>query len=465
MKEKTGQLFKAVGKKIKNFMTPARYIALGFLGVIAVGTILLVLPFSSASGKTIGFVPALFTSTTAVCVTGLTVIDPATQLSIFGQIVVLLLIQIGGLGFMTTTTFMFMLVGKKISLKERMTIQESLDQDSLKGVVKLTKRIIAFTFIFEGFGTLMLMTRLVPALGARGIYVSLFTAVSSFCNAGIDIMGKDYGAFSSISAFSHDPVVLITVMVLIISGGLGFLVFNDVLRKKRNRPLRLHTRVSLSMTAILLVVGAAVILGIEWNNPGTLGPMDWGDKVLNAFFQSTTARTAGWTSIDQANLTDGAKVATMVLMFVGACPASTGGGVKTTTIFVMIMLFASVFRGRDEVVVGKETINTRTIKRAAVVTTAYFLGSFAQALIIWATEAAYGVRLSVIDSMYEAFSAFGTVGVSAGLTTSLHTPALITLCFSMFIGRLGPLTIGTALLNTKKQSANIKYPDAKILIG
>ena len=254
-------------------------------------------------------------------------------------------------------------------------------------------------------------------------------------------------------------------MVLIISGGLGFLVFNDILRKKRNRPLRLHTRVSLSMTAILLVVGAAVILGIEWNNPGTLGPMDWGDKVLNAFFQSTTARTAGWTSINQANLTDGAKVATMVLMFVGACPASTGGGVKTTTIFVMIMLFASVFRGRDEVVVGKETINTRTIKRAAVVTTAYFLGSFAQALIIWATEAAYGVRLSVIDSMYEAFSAFGTVGVSAGLTTSLHTPALITLCFSMFIGRLGPLTIGTALLNTKKQSANIKYPDAKILIG
>lgn len=219
------------------------------------------------------------------------------------------------------------------------------------------------------------------------------------------------------------------------------------------------------MTAILLVVGAAMILGIEWNNPGTLGPMDWGDKVLNAFFQSTTARTAGWTSINQANLTDGAKVATMVLMFVGACPASTGGGVKTTTIFVMIMLFASVFRGRDEVVVGKETINTRTIKRAAVVTTACFLGSFTQALIIWATEAAYGVQLSVIDSMYEAFSAFGTVGVSAGLTTSLHTPALITLCFSMFIGRLGPLTIGTALLNTKKQSANIKYPDAKILIG
>lgn len=213
-------------------MTPARYIVLGFLGVIAVGTILLVLPFSSASGKTIGFVPALFTSTTTVCVTGLTVIDPATQLSIFGQIVVLLLIQIGGLGFMTTTTFMFMLVGKKISLKERMTIQESLDQDSMKGVVKLTKRILAFTFIFEGFGTLMLMTRLVPALGARGIYVSLFTAVSSFCNAGLDIMGKDYGAFSSISAFSHDPVVLITVMVLIISGGLGFLVFNDILRKR-----------------------------------------------------------------------------------------------------------------------------------------------------------------------------------------------------------------------------------------
>lgn len=465
MKAKMSSFSEKANKKIKEFMTPARYILLGFAGIIMVGTILLLLPFASTSGKTMGFVPALFTTTSAVCVTGLAVIDAGTQLTIFGQLVVLSLIQIGGLGFMTTTTLMFILVGKKISLKERMTIQESLEQDNLKGVVKLTKRIIAFTFIFEGFGALMLMTRFVPLLGARGIYVSIFTAVSSFCNAGIDIMGKDFGAFTSLSSFSGDSVVLLTVAVLITAGGLGFLVFDDVLRKRRNRPLRLHTRVSLSMTAILLLVGTAVILGIEYNNPKTLGGMSVGNKILNAFFQATTSRTAGWSSINQAGLTDGAKVMTMVLMFIGACPASTGGGVKTTTIFVMFVLLVSVFRDSDEMVVGKETISSRTARRAAVVTTIYFVGSFAQALIIWATEAAYGVEVNVIDSMFEAFSAFGTVGVSAGLTANLHAPALLTLCLSMIIGRVGPLTIGSALMNSKKQSANIKYPDAKILIG
>lgn len=465
MKEQEESHIVKMRRKMKTFMTPTRYVLLGFISVIAFGTILLLLPFASTSGKTMGFVSALFTSTTSVCVTGLTVVDPATDLTIFGQLVVLFLIQVGGLGFMTTTTLMFILIGKKISLKERMTIQESLDQDNLKGVVKLAKRIVAFTFIFEAFGSVMLMTRFVPLLGARGIYVAIFTAVSSFCNAGIDIMGKDFGAYSSLSAFSGDPVVLITVAVLIISGGLGFLVFNDVLRKRKNRPLRLHTRVSLAMTAVLLVVGTAIFLGIEYNNPQTLGKMDWGDKVMNAFFQSTTSRTAGWTSFNQAGLTDGAKVATIALMFIGACPASTGGGVKTTTVFVMLALIVSVFRGKDDIVVGKETINSKTAKRAAVVTTVYLVGAFAQAIIIWASEAAYGLHLSFVDSLFEAFSAFGTVGVSAGLTTSLHAPALLTMCLSMFIGRLGLLTIGSAIMKSKNQSANIKYPDAKILIG
>ncbi len=465
MKEKEESHIIKMRRQLKTFMTPTRYVLLGFISVIAFGTILLLLPFASTSGKTMGFVSALFTSTTSVCVTGLTVVDPATDLTIFGQLVVLFLIQVGGLGFMTTTTLMFILIGKKISLKERMTIQESLDQDNLKGVVKLAKRIVAFTFIFEAFGSVMLMTRFVPLLGARGIYVAIFTAVSSFCNAGIDIMGKDFGAYSSLSAFSGDPVVLITVAVLIISGGLGFLVFNDVLRKRKNRPLRLHTRVSLAMTAVLLVVGTAIFLGIEYNNPQTLGKMDWGDKIMNAFFQSATSRTAGWSSFNQAGLTDGAKVATIALMFIGACPASTGGGVKTTTVFVMLALIVSVFRGKDDIVVGKETINSKTAKRAAVVTTVYLVGAFAQAIIIWASEAGYGMHLSFVDSLFEAFSAFGTVGVSAGLTTSLHAPALLTMCLSMFIGRLGLLTIGSAIMKSKNQSANIKYPDAKILIG
>ena len=446
MREKLALFNSKAGKKLKNFFTPTRYILFGFLAVIITGTILLVLPFSSADGKSMGFVNALFMSTSSVCVTGLTTVDVGSQVSLFGQIVILFLIQIGGLGFMTTTTLMFMLIGKKISLRERVTIQESLSQDSMKGVVRTTRNIICFTFIIEGLGALMLMTRFIPYMGAKGIYVALFTAVSSFCNAGIDVMGGVTGPGTSLSGFANDPVVIVTVGVLIICGGLGFLVFNDIFRKRRNKPLSLHTRVSLWMTLILTLAGATVFLALEFNNPAT-------------------TRTAGYFSIYQGDMYDGSKVATMILMFIGACPASTGGGVKTTTVFVMILLIVSVFRDKDDIVYRKETIGNKTIRRAAAVMIFSFCAALAQAIIMWGVEKPYNPGFGLVDCVFESISAFGTVGLSTGITESLHIASKLTLCLTMLIGRLGPITIGMAIMRSSRNTPKIKYPDAKILIG
>lgn len=463
---KTGGKKTPLAKKIKAHMTPTRIILLGFMGLILFGTILFVLPIASKSGKTIGFVNALFLATSSVCVTGLTVLDPATQLTVFGQIVMLFLIQAGGLGFMTTTTLMLLLVGKKISLRERMTMQESLAQDNLKGVVKLTKNILIFTFIIEGFGMLMLMTRFIPSMGAKGIYYALFTAVSAFCNAGFDVFGAEFGEYSSLMPFASDPVVVITVACLIILGGLGFIVCSDVFRKKRNKPLSLHSRVALTMTFSLLLIGTAIFLGVEYKNVGTLGNMSFGEKLLNAFFQSTTSRTAGFSTINQGAMTEGSKMITVILMFIGASPASTGGGVKTTTLFVMIMLLLSVFRDDDEIVYQKETLNQKVTRKAGVLIIFAFFVLISQSLLLWAFESGRNEALSFLDCVFEAASAFGTVGLTTGITTELRAISKLTLCLTMFIGRLGPITLGMAILRkAKNNKPKIEYPDAKILIG
>lgn len=451
--------------KIKGFFTPTRVILLGFLGLIFFGSIMLVLPIASKSGKSIGYLNALFMATSSVCVTGLAVLDPGSQLTIFGQIVMLFLIQTGGLGFMTTTSMMLMLIGKKFSLRERITIQESLSQENLKGVVKMTKNILIFTFIVEGFGVLMLTTRFVPIMGARGIYVALFTAISAFCNAGLDIMGSFYAPFGSLATFAKDPVVVLTISALIIIGGLGFIVFSDVFNKKKNKQLSLHTSVALSMTAFLLVVGTAIFMGVEWNNPSTFGGMTSGEKILNAFFQSVTTRTAGFATVNQGDLYEGSKMISIILMFIGACPASTGGGVKTTSFFVMIILLASVFRDEDEIVYRKERISQRVTRKAGALIIFALLVVIGQSLILWSVEKGAN-NLEFLDCVFEAASAFGTVGLSTGITTSLGIVSKLTLCMTMFIGRLGPITIGMAIMRSaKRNKPNIKYPDAKILIG
>lgn len=462
---KKGNRIKLFTQRFKAFLTPTRYILLGFIALISIGTILFLLPFSSKSGHTMGFVSALFMSTSSVCVTGLAVLDPGTELTVFGQIVMLFLIQAGGLGFMTTTTLMLLLVGKKISLRERMNIQEGLSQNNLKGVVKLTKSILIFTFVIESFGTLMLMTRFVPMLGAKGIWYALFTAVSAFCNAGLDILGGEFGAFGSIAAFQNDPVVVLTIAALIIIGGLGFIVCNDIFRKRANKPLSLHTRVALNMTAALLVVGTSVFLGVEYNNTATIGSMSFGDKLMNAFFQSVTTRTAGFSTLNQGNLSEGSKMISIILMFIGASPASTGGGVKTTTIFVMMMLWVSVFRDEDDIVYGRETISYRVTRKAgALIIFALFVVIF-QSLILWGIDANNIAGMTFLDCVFESASAFGTVGLSTGITTSLSAGSALTLCITMFIGRLGPITIGMAIMRGNKHRPKLKYPDAKILIG
>lgn len=461
---KTKELLENAAGKARKFLTPTRYILLGFAALILLGTILLVLPFSTKDGKSMGFVPALFSATSSVCVTGLTVLDPGTRLSVFGQIVMLFLIQAGGLGFMTTTTFMLLLAGRKIGLRERMNIQESLSQDNLKGVVLTTKKILAFTFAAELIGAFVLMIRFVPVAGGKGIWMAVFTSVSAFCNAGLDILGSVYGPFASFTQLKSDPLVLVTTAALIISGGLGFLVFSDVLGKKKNKPLHLHTSVALYMTAGLIIFGTTAFLIAEYDNPGTLGGMSFGDKFLNAFFQSVTARTAGFNAVQQGALSENSKMITVMLMFVGASPASTGGGVKTTTIFVILMLLVSVFRDRDDIAVGKKNIGSKAMKKAgALVITAVFV-VIIQSLIIW--DDIGGITgMSFLDCVFESTSAFGTVGLSTGITTSLGTGSLLTLCLTMFIGRLGPVTIGSAIMRGSTRGPEIKYPDAKILIG
>ncbi len=450
--------------KIKDKMTPARVFLLGFAAIILLGAVLLVMPFASADGKSIGFINALFMSTSAVCVTGLAVLDPSTQLTIFGQLVMLLLIQIGGLGVMTTATFMFLLIGKKISLKERLAMQESLSQDSMKGVVKLTKRILIFTFLTEMAGAFILSFTFVPIMGFwKGLFASIFTAISAFCNAGIDILGSQYGAYASMTGLYGNSVAVITVMVLIICGGLGFLVFTDLYHKSKNKPLSLHSRVALGMTGGLLLIGFLGFFFGEYSNPMTIGKMSLWDKIVNAMFQSATTRTAGFATIDQASMTESSKLLTMLLMFIGACPASTGGGVKTTTLFVMFAVLYTTLRDRDDVVVGKETIARKTTMRMVTIIVFAAVVVFAQTVVLWAAE---GKESTYIDYLFESISAFATVGLSLGITPGLTAVSKFSLCLTMFIGRLGPLTMGMAILQkAHKDKVKIKYPDAKILIG
>ncbi|MEG1613365.1 MAG: potassium transporter TrkG [Clostridia bacterium] len=457
---------KPLFSKIKDNMTPARVILLGFLGIITVGMLLLMLPISSKSGKCIGFVNSLFMATSAVCVTGLAVVDPATQLTIFGQVVLLLLIQVGGLGFMTTTTLMFLLIGKKISLRERLAIQENLSQDNLKGVVKLTKRVLIFTFVVEGIGALILLFKFVPMMGfGRGLYVSVFTAISAFCNAGLDILGMDFGAYSSLAGIYSSPIPMLTIAGLIIVGGLGFMVFADIYGRKKNRRLALHTKVAIGMTAALLAIGTIFFFAAEYYNPLTLGKMSFGDKLVNAFFQSTTARTAGFSSVNQGDLTEGSKLITIMLMFVGASPASTGGGIKTTTLFVMIMVLIATLRDADEVVVGKQTITRKTTRKVVTIIMVASALVLLQTTLLWLVEGGDDDS-ALLSYIFESVSAFATVGLSTGITPTLHIVSKISLCATMFIGRVGVLTLGMAIMQkARKDNVKIKYPDAKILIG
>jgi trk system potassium uptake protein TrkH len=444
-------------------MRPAQILALGFMGIILAGTLLLMLPISSSTGLGIGAVNALFTSTSAVCVTGLTVIEVGRDLSLFGQIVLLALIQIGGLGFMTMATTIFLLLGKRITLRERLVMQEALGEFRLTGLVRLTRNILIMTVCIELCGALLLSTRFVPIYGwAKGLYYGVFHSISAFCNAGFDLVVES----ESIIAFQNDVVVNFTIMGLIILGGIGFSVIYDIVKKRRFKRFSLHTKVVLCVTVFLILFGAVAFFALEIDNPKTLGDPDmpWYSKGMGALFQSVTVRTAGFNTISQDHLSLSSKILSMLLMFIGASPASTGGGVKTTTFAVVMLLVYNTIAGKPNLNLFKRRLSPGIAQRALSI----IVISIAIVLI-----SAMGMSLVEPTSipseslMYEVFSAFGTVGLSTGITADLHVVSKFILIITMFFGRVGPLTLtlALALRQSHNKSAAYKYPEDRLMVG
>ena len=429
---------------------PEAVLALGFLAVILLGTALLELPIAAKSGESLGLFDSLFTATSAVCVTGLVAGDTGATFSLFGQAVLLVLIQVGGLGFMVFATMLMGLLGRRLSIRGRLLIRESMNGVTLSGLGRLAGLYFALALGFELTGTLILSVRFVPLYGMRrGLWFSVFHAVSAFCNAGFDLFGR----FQSLTAFAADPLVVLTVALLIVLGGLGFTVILEVLRNREGwKGLSLHTRIVLTATAGLLMVGTVFFLLTERNV-----------DALNAFFQSVTLRTAGFNTVDLAEMKDGTKLFGSLLMMVGASPASTGGGMKTTTAAVLALLLVSVVKGEGEVNVSRRRLSGDTVRRALAVSALFLavllMGTLAIALI-------EDGRFSLADVLFECSSAMGTVGVSSIGTPNLSAASRALLMPMMFLGRVGPLTLAVAVARRQGKARGLsKYPEEKIMIG
>ena len=450
-----------VKQKGKGFQHAESILALGFLAVILLGTVLLALPAASRNGKGIGLFDSLFTATSAVCVTGLVAVDTGTTFSLFGQVILLVLIQVGGLGFMVFATMIMVALGRKISIRGRMLIRESMNGSSLSDLGRLTWLYLLLALGFELVGTAVLSIRFVPLFGWKhGIWMALFHAVSAFCNAGFDLFGN----YASLTAFSGDPLVLLTVAVLIILGGLGFAVILETLRNRQGfRNLSLHTRIVLVTTLSLVLTGTIFYWLAERTNAETLAGCGEGEKVLNAFFQSVTMRTAGFNSFDLSRFRDGSKLFSSVLMMIGASPASTGGGIKTTTFAALVLLMLSVVRGENEVNVARRRLSGDITRRALAVSVLFLTTLVMGTLVISFIE---NGRFPLEDILFEASSAMGTVGVSAIGTPALHPASRAVLLPMMFLGRVGPLTLAFAVAKRQgKLKPLSKYPEERIMIG
>lgn len=455
-------------------LKPTQIIVVGFLFFNLIGTILLLLPFASTDGKSVGFVDALFTSTSAICVTGLSVVNTLEQWTIFGKIVIMFLIQIGGIGFMTIVTSILVFLGRRITLKERVIIQESFNLDNYQGMVSFAKRIVIGTFIFEGAGAVLLSLRFIPEFGfLSGIFKGIFHSVSAFCNAGFDILGRD-----SLVSYSDDYLINIVISLLIIIGGLGFVVWMDLFNilkscrqknfilKNKIQMLSLHSKLVLTITFGLIVFGWIFFFCTEYSNPETLGKFSFGNKILASFFQSVTLRTAGFASLNQASLTYTSKLMGIILMFIGGSSGSTAGGIKTATFGAVMMAVVSVVKGRDSISVYKKSISFITVQKALTVVVMMIAVLLGLTMILSFTESNINFKHEFMDLFYEAASAVGTVGLSVGITPYLSVLGKIFICIGMFIGRLGPVTVAVAISSRRKSGENlVHYPEERIFVG
>jgi len=444
-------------------LSPAQFLAFSFLGIIALGGVVLSLPLAAAPGRHIALIDAFYTSVSAVCVTGLIAVDTPVDLSRFGQVVVLLLIQAGGLGYMTLSTVFVSALGRSVTIQERLTLQEALNVQDMEGLVRFAGTVLKMTLAFEGVGAAILAVRWWPELGgAEAVWHGVFHAVSAFNNAGFALWSDSFISWQS------DVTVNLVVTGLIIAGGLGFFVWAELIGfNRRQVRLSVHTRLVLLATAALLVGGTAAFLVLEWNNPRTLGPMSGPDRLLAAWFQSVTARTAGFNTIDIGAMTAPALFVMMALMFIGASPGSTGGGVKTTTFSITLAALWATVRGSADTVIFKRRLAVETVAKAFFISLIAFVALNGVAWLLLLTEGR-----DLLKTLFETTSAFGTVGLSmgeAGAPVSLSaffTPGGKMLVMAMmFIGRVGPLTLAIAVAKRARAQAKLQYPEGKILIG
>ena len=445
-----------IGRRRKRGLSTTQIIACGFLISMIIGMVLLMLPVSSKDGTFTNPVDALFTATTSVCVTGLTTVSTAEHWSVFGQIVIMILIQFGGLGIVTTA--ILLIASKRITLKERLLIKDAYNLNSLNGLVKLTKKILKGTVVCELCGALLYSFVFVKDYGAWGIFYSIFNAVSAFCNAGMDLLGNN-----SLGLYRDNFIVNTVTMLLIILGGLGFPVWWDLvknLKKKKKRRFLLHTKLVLTVTAILIFGGMLLILFVEYNNPDTLGSLSFPKKVQAAMFQSVTTRTAGFYTIPQENFTDASAFISLILMFIGGSPSGTAGGVKTVTVAMIILTAYAIVKNKRDTEVFGRSISEQNVRKGIAV----FVISFA-VLLLSMGALSIVERADFLDTLYECVSALATVGLSRGITAQLGTVGKIIIIVTMYIGRIGPISLAL-FFNANMTQKDVKhYPVADIQVG
>lgn len=451
---------------LRKHLTTTQIITLSFLLVILLGTILLTTPPASADGTATPISDAMFTATSCVCVTGLVTVTTASHWSLFGHIIILLLIQIGGLGVVAIATVFLMLLGKKLSLSSRMLLGDAFNLETMQGLVKFLRKVFGGTFLVEGIGALCYLPVFVPQFGPKGIWYSVFHSVSAFCNAGIDLIGPD-----SLMPYVHQPWINLVTMMLIIVSGLGFIVWFDVvdvLKKKLHRETRrrrvwdqltLHSKIVLTMTAFLLTAGAVCYFAFEYQNPATMGSFTLGQKLLAACFQSVTTRTAGFVTIPQKGLTAPSTIVTLFLMFIGGSPVGTAGGVKTTTFAVILLVVIATVRGREDIICYKRRISHKTARKALAVLLISFIASIAAVIILMVAEPG-----SAVDQIFEVYSALGTVGISRDYTSTIGIAGKIILCICMYLGRIGPVTMVLVFTMRDRQIA-ARLPKEHVAVG
>lgn len=432
-------------------------LALGFFIIILIGAIILSLPISTSSGKNTNFLDSMFTATSAVCVTGLVAVDTGTHWSIFGKFIIILLIQIGGLGFMTLSTIGVIILGKKISFSERLLIQDSINSGKLSGVVKLSKNIVLVSLLIEFIGAICLSFVFVPQMGfVKGSLYSLFHSISAFCNAGFDLFGN----FSSLTSYKTNYIVNIVIMLLIILGGLGFATIFDIKEKRKFKKFSLHTKIVCVTSLVLIIVPSIMFFLIEMNNPNTIGDLNFADKILTSVFQVVSPRTAGFNTIDLNAMKDGTKFLTIVLMFIGGSPASTAGGFKTTTFAIILIAVISLIKEREHIEAFGRTISYKILNKALIILSIGFFLVFSGTMVLSLTNE----QFDFLTILYEVVSAYGTVGLTLGITTQLNIISKIVLMIIMFLGRVGSLTILYAFIKNTN-NAKYFYPKEDITVG